>query len=84
MWPPADFYQRKLWHQLTVVIEDTLQLPDFRTPDVLIPFYNDFVSSFGHKLNPLRLAHIAVSAAEQYKGPQDAGIFNSGPKSLQM
>jgi 26S proteasome regulatory subunit N9 len=71
--PHADFYQRKLWHQLTVAIEESLQVADFRTPDVLIPFYNEFLSGFAHKLNPLRLAHIAVSVSEQYKDPGDAG-----------
>ena len=69
----ADHYQRKLWHQLTVAIEESLKLPDFKTPDVLIPFYTEFVSGFAYKLNPLRLAHIAVSVAEQYKDPKDAG-----------
>lgn len=69
----ADYYQRKLWHQLTVAIEESLQVPNFRTPDVLIPFYTEFMSGFAHKLNPLRLAHIAVSVSEQYKDPSDAG-----------
>ncbi len=69
----ADFYQRKLWHQLTVAIEQSLQLPEFKAPDVLIPFYTEFLSGFAQKLNPLRLAHIAVGVAEQYKDPKDAG-----------
>lgn len=69
----ADLFQRKLWHQLTVLIEESLSLPEFRTPDVLIPFYQKFVNGFAHKLNPLRLAHIAVTVAEQYSSPQEAG-----------
>ncbi len=73
MWS-ADFYQRKLWHQLTVAIEASLTVPEFKAPDVLIPFYTQFLSSFAQKLNPLRLAHIAVAVAEQYKDPTDAGM----------
>ena len=69
----ADFYQRKLWHQLTVAIEESLHVPDFKAPDVLIPFYTQFLSGLAHKLNPLRLAHIAVAVAEQYKDPAEAG-----------
>ncbi len=69
----ADLYQRKLWHQLTVSIEESLSVPEFRNPDVLIHFYSEFIAVFAHKLNPLRLAHIAVTVAEQHSNPQDAG-----------
>ena len=70
----ADFYQRKLWHQRTVAIEKSLHVPEFQCPDVIIPFYTHFLSSFAQKLNPLRLAHIAVAVAEQYKDSKDAGM----------
>lgn len=70
----ADLYQRKLWHQLTLSIEESLTVPEFRHPDVLIPFYSDFINVFVHKLNPLRLAQIAVTVAEQHSNPQDAGV----------
>lgn len=69
----ADLFQRKLWHQLTVLIEESLAVPDFRTPAFLISFYQDFVTGFAHKLNPLRLAHIAVTVAEQWSSPEEAG-----------
>ncbi|KAK9901657.1 hypothetical protein WJX75_006977 [Coccomyxa subellipsoidea] len=74
----ADLYQRKLWHQLTVSIEESLNVPEFRNPDVLIHFYSEFIAVFAHKLNPLRLAHIAVTVAEQHKNPQDAVTFLNG------
>lgn len=57
-----------------MAIEDSLQNPEFKAPDVLIPFYTQFLSSFAQKLNPLRLAHLAVAVAEQYKDPTDAGM----------
>lgn len=70
----GDLYQRKLWHQLTVAIEESLALPEFRTAALLIPFYNEFVATFAHKLNPLRLAHIAVTVAEQFSDLNEAGV----------
>lgn len=56
-----------------MAIEESLHDPEFKASDVLIPFYTRFLSSFAQKLNPLRLAHIAVAVAEQYKEPKDAG-----------
>ena len=47
--------------------------PQFRAPEVLIPFYAEFVATFAHKLNPLRLAHIAVTVAEQFSDRAEAG-----------
>jgi 26S proteasome regulatory subunit N9 len=78
----ADFYQRKLWHQLTVSIEESLALPEFSSPHVLIPFYREFVTGFSHKLNQLRLAQIAVKVAEQHATPHEAGEWGPRIKPL--
>ena len=70
----ADLYQRKLWHQLTVLIESTIEeVPEFTKGDFLIRFYDGFVASFGHRLNLLTLAKIAVRAARQFHDPSEAG-----------
>ncbi|KAK9822645.1 hypothetical protein WJX81_003294 [Elliptochloris bilobata] len=78
----ADRYQRKLWHQLTVALEDCLALPDLRQEGVLLPFYHSFVATFAHKLNPLRLAQLAVTVAQQGFAeppqPQEAVAFLEG------
>ena len=70
----ADLYKRRLWHQLTVAIEEAIKSDDFCNGSVMIPFYNEFVSTFGHKLNLLKLAHIAVTVAQQHDSPQEAGV----------
>lgn len=57
----GNLYQRKLWHQLTVKIDEALQQPGFRQGSLLIPLYENFISAFAHRLNLLRLAHTAVS-----------------------
>ena len=63
--------------QLTVALESCLALPELRQEGVLLPFYHSFVASFAHKLNPLRLAQVAVTVAQQSFAepprPQEAG-----------
>ena len=60
----GNLYQRKLWHQLTVKIDEALQQPGFRQGSLLIPLYENFISAFAHRLNLLRLAHTAVSCRQ--------------------
>eukprot|EP00891_Asterochloris_glomerata_P005712 jgi/Astpho2/5712/Aster-02950 len=68
----GNLYQRKLWHQLTVKIDEALQQPGFRQGSLLIPLYENFISAFAHRLNLLRLAHTAVVVSQQYKQPAEA------------
>ena len=68
----GNLYQRKLWHQLTVKIDEALQQPGFRQGNLLIPLYENFISAFAHRLNLLRLAHTAVSCLAEMPG--DAAI----------
>lgn len=71
----ASLYNRKLWHQLTDKIEGALQQPAFLENGFLIPLYDNFVAVFAHRINLLRLAHIAVTVSQQYKEPQAAVAF---------
>ncbi|KAK9816790.1 hypothetical protein WJX72_005132 [[Myrmecia] bisecta] len=73
-----DLYQRKLWHQLTVKLEEALTQAEFRRGDFLIPLYEHFIASFAHKINLLKLAHIAITVAQQYSQPDDAITFLEG------
>ena len=71
--------------QLTVALESCLALPELRQEGVLLPFYHSFVATFAHKLNPLRLAQLAVTVAQQSFAepprPQEAGapLFHRRP-----
>ncbi|TVU15909.1 hypothetical protein EJB05_39452, partial [Eragrostis curvula] len=85
----ADLYQRKLWHQLTLKLDQFLALavvqvsPDsldddrsFRfhiAGDALIQMYNHFISDFETKINLLKFAHFTVVISRQYLD-KDAGI----------
>ena len=72
--------------QLTAALEDCLALLELRQEGVLLPFYHSFVATFAHKLNPLRLAQLAVTVAQQGFAepprPLEAGARPLRPCSL--
>lgn len=62
-----DYWERKLWHQLT---EALLQF--FEHPDSIpqrIPIYKNFVLTFSDKINQLKLVTLGLSASRQCSGP---------------
>ena len=70
-----NLYERKLWHQITLKLEEeALAAPQLTQKRLLLPFYQNFVAGFAHKLNPLRLAKIAVSCAKSFEDDKDAGF----------
>ncbi|KAI3823785.1 hypothetical protein L1987_05226 [Smallanthus sonchifolius] len=69
----SDFYQRKLWYDLTSKLDQFTVLPVLQTGDNLIQLYHNFIIHFELKIMPLMLAHFAVRVSSQY--PEDeAGI----------
>lgn len=62
----ADLYQRKLWHQLTLKLEQFVGLSVFQGGDGLIQLYRNFISEFEGKINHLKLAHFAVIVSRQF------------------
>lgn len=74
----ATLYQRKLWHQLTVALEEAFVKPEFQEGDVMIHVYNNFVDAFSLKLKALRLASLAVVVSKQFADPADAIAFLEG------
>ncbi|KAL7111878.1 hypothetical protein ACP275_05G117000 [Erythranthe tilingii] len=62
----SDLYQRKLWHQLTLKLEQFAALAVFQAGDALIQLYHNFITDFETKINLLKLAHFAVIVSRQY------------------
>ncbi|XP_062073467.1 26S proteasome non-ATPase regulatory subunit 13 homolog A-like [Humulus lupulus] len=62
----ADLYQKKLWHQLTLKLEEFVALAVFQAGDALIQLYHNFITDFETKINLLKLAHFAVIVSRQY------------------
>mmetsp|Transcript_31111 Transcript_31111/g.80344 ORF Transcript_31111/g.80344 Transcript_31111/m.80344 type:complete len:388 (+) Transcript_31111:285-1448(+) len=74
----ADLYQRKLWHQLTLLLEEAIALPEFQAGDLLVQLYASFVSDFAYKINLLQLAHIVTAVAKRYGDLGAAAAFIEG------
>ncbi|THU61309.1 hypothetical protein C4D60_Mb07t21940 [Musa balbisiana] len=62
----ADLYQRKLWHQLTLKLEQFVRLAVVQAGDSLIQLYHNFIAEFETKINLLKFAHFAVVVSHQY------------------
>ncbi len=71
----ADLYSRKLWHQLTVALQEALKDTDFSSQQKLIPLFENFISSFAHRINLLSLAKIGTTVARQYSKPSESVSF---------
>uniref|UniRef100_A0A8C1GYX4 26S proteasome non-ATPase regulatory subunit 13 n=1 Tax=Cyprinus carpio TaxID=7962 RepID=A0A8C1GYX4_CYPCA len=63
-----DLYNRKLWHQLTLKLTVFVQDPYFSKGDGLIQLYENFLSDFEHRINPLSLVEIILHVAKQMPG----------------
>ncbi|OMO93482.1 hypothetical protein COLO4_16915 [Corchorus olitorius] len=68
----ADLYQKKLWHQLTLKLEQFVALTVFQAGDALIQLYHNFITDFETKINLLKLAHFAVIVSRQYSEKEAA------------
>ncbi|XP_009764677.1 26S proteasome non-ATPase regulatory subunit 13 homolog B [Nicotiana tabacum] len=62
----SDLYQRKLWHQLSLKLEQFVALAVFQAGDALIQLYHNFITDFETKINLLKLAHFAVIVSRRY------------------
>ncbi|XP_015963234.1 26S proteasome non-ATPase regulatory subunit 13 homolog B [Arachis duranensis] len=74
----ADLYQKKLWHQLTLKLEQFVALAAFQAGDALIQLYNNFITDFETKINLLKLAHFAVIVSRQYSEKEAAVGYLDG------
>ncbi|XP_073154556.1 26S proteasome non-ATPase regulatory subunit 13 homolog B [Henckelia pumila] len=74
----SDLYQRKLWHELTLKLEQFVALAVFQAGDALIQLYHNFITDFETKINLLKLAHFAVIVSRQYSEKEAAVEYLEG------
>lgn len=72
----GELYHRKLWHQLTVQLEQCIERPEFQEDGFLVELYQNFVSGFAHKINLLKLAFLAVAVGKQMSTPEVGRAMN--------
>lgn len=70
-----DFFNKKLWHQLTVELQSLVRHPSMQAGDNLVVLYNSFVSEFEGKLNPLSLVQLSQTVLDQIKDADEALAF---------
>jgi 26S proteasome regulatory subunit N9 len=74
MWARCEeFYNKKLWHQLTMQLNILVKEPSMQTK--LISIYTDFIADFETKLDPLMLSQIGMVVVEKYTVPEEAIAF---------
>lgn len=61
-----DFWERKLWHQLTDTLIEFFGRNE--SAPQRLPIYQTFVLTFADKINQLKLITLALGAASQCKG----------------
>ncbi|KAG9267078.1 26S proteasome non-ATPase regulatory subunit 13-like [Astyanax mexicanus] len=70
-----ELYNKKLWHQLTLKLTEFVKDPYFKTGDSLIQLYENFISDFEHRINPLSLVEIVLYVIRQITDPNDSITF---------
>jgi len=70
-----ELYNNKLWHQLTLQLQEMVKLPSFKEGDKLIKLYNEFIVDFDSKLNPLSLVQIAMVVLERFEKAEEGQAF---------
>jgi 26S proteasome regulatory subunit N9 len=61
-----DFWDRKLWHQLTDVLVDFFN--DRASYPQRLPLFRQFILSFAEKINQLKFVSLGLLAASQCQG----------------
>lgn len=64
-----DFYERKLWNQLTLALEQLYSLPESRTGALRVKLFTLFLSQFQNKLNPIKLVDFLL---QSFESPSDS------------
>jgi len=71
----ADFYRRRLWHQLTQTLESFVKLPRFQQGTELIEFYENFIKDFEGRINQLKFIQMIMVISQQYQDINQAINF---------
>jgi len=68
-----EFYNKKLWHQLTMLLQSLIKEPSVQ--DKLISLYQEFIVDFEARLDPLSLVQIGQAVMERFSDPEEAIKF---------
>lgn len=75
-----EFWDRKLWHQLTGVLVEYFHNPD--SASQRLPLFRHFILSFSEKINQLKFVYLGLLAATQCAGSVSPSTFEHYKSSL--
>jgi len=70
-----DLYDKKLWHQLTVILENVVNLAYFDQGVELVQLYLNFVRDFEKKMNQLTLVKLVLRILREITDVGEAASF---------
>ena len=70
-----ELYNKKLWHQLTLRLDEFIKHPALLQGDALVKLYQNFIVDFENRINPLALAEIIVVVARHITDVDEALPF---------
>lgn len=71
----GELYSKKLWHQLTLKLDEFIKLPTMQDDGFLISLYRNFIATVSQRLNQLSVAKLAVTVSQQFEAPEEAISF---------
>ncbi|XP_028397288.1 26S proteasome non-ATPase regulatory subunit 13-like [Dendronephthya gigantea] len=71
----AELYDKRLWHQLTLKLMEFVKNDYFLSNGGLLDLYENFLSDFENKINPLSLMEIIMSIIREIQDPERAIEF---------
>ena len=76
------YYEKKLWHQLSVALEEFVNVPANNRGTNFRRLYTDFITKFDGRLSPVRLALIISTIGLSLPDPKEAlDLFETALKS---
>ncbi|XP_042902309.1 26S proteasome non-ATPase regulatory subunit 13 [Parasteatoda tepidariorum] len=60
-----EYYNKKLWHQITLKLLDLVKYPELLEGTALVELYENFIADFENKINPLSLVEILKFVIKQ-------------------
>ncbi|XP_037087108.1 26S proteasome non-ATPase regulatory subunit 13-like [Pollicipes pollicipes] len=70
-----ELYNKKLWHQTTLLLLEVIKHPSLQKNDELLKLYHNFVSDFENKMNHISLVEICGAAVKQLEDSAAAIAF---------
>lgn len=70
-----EFYNKKLWHQLTLGLVELVQMPEMQQGTELLTLYSSIIAEMENKINPMSLVTLTGAIIQQIEDNEEAVKF---------